>query len=83
MIGRFVRAALIFVVAVLLDIILRGIGEPMMNDVADPSNLPNSAPPLVQWGNLAIDWFLAAVLFSLLVYMIVGAWIENQATGGL
>jgi hypothetical protein len=70
-------------VAVLMDILLAAFGEPLMSDVADPSKLPSSAPPLVTWGNLAVDWWFEAVVFSLLVYLLVGAWIESQATGGI
>jgi hypothetical protein len=83
MLGRFFRAGLIFLVAVLLDILLRAFGDPLINDVAEPSNLPASAPPLVQWGQYFVDYFLLLVLLSLIVYLFVGAWIENQATGGL
>lgn len=81
MIGHFIRAALIFLVSVLLDTMLRAFGKPLLNDVADPSKLPNSAPPLVDWGFLFIDWFLVMVLLSLLVYLLTQAWLENQAVG--
>lgn len=72
-----------FTAAVLLDIIFRAIGEPLLNEAADPSKLPADAPPLVDWGTYFIDYFLLLVLLSLLVYLLVGAWIESQATGGL
>lgn len=83
MIGAVFRAALILAVSTLLDIILHEFGDPLLNDVADPSNLPGSAPPLVEWGQSFIDWFYVAVLLSLFVYLLVAAWRDNTAPGGL
>lgn len=79
MIGRYFRAALIFLVTVLLDIIIHQVGGGLL-DVAEGGNPPADAPPLVTWGQFFLDWFTTLVLLSLLVYLLVGAWRENQAT---
>lgn len=82
MLGHFMRAALIFLVAVLLDTIGATFSTALLTDVADPSNLPTDAPPLVDWGHLFADWFLEMTIFSLLIYLLVAAWLENQSTRG-
>lgn len=81
MIAQYLRAALVFVVAVLIDALLQTMGSELLG-VANADKLPSDAPPLVQWGHLFLDYFLVAVLISLLIYLLVAAWLENQAPSG-
>lgn len=81
MFGRYARAALIFMGAALVDIVLSAYADQLLK-VADcsASNTPVETS-MCSYGQLAVDWFLPAVVASLLIYLLFRAWTENQATG--
>ncbi len=79
MFGRYVRAALIWAGAALLDMLLNTIGTELLA-IADCS-IPSVETQICTYGQYTIDYFLFAVTISLLVYLLFRAWVENQATG--
>lgn len=79
MFGRYVRAALIWAGAAVVDMLLAQFGGEML-DIADCSLAPIETD-ICTYAQLTIDWFLFAVTVSLLVYLLFRAWVENQAAG--
>ena len=79
MFGRYVRAALIWAGAALVDMLLDTFSTELL-DIADCSLSPIETS-ICSYAQTTIDWFLFAVTVSLLVYLFFRAWVENQTPG--
>lgn len=80
MFGHYVRAGLIWLGAALVDMLLKAMGDPLL-DVADCSVPPVPGLQICTYGQYLVDYFLFGVTLSLLAYLLMRAWIENQAPG--
>lgn len=78
MLGDWLRAGGIFLVAALLDSVIHLVGEKLLG-IADASAAPVDTQ-IVTYGQYAIDWWLEAVGISLLILLIFRAWKENRVT---